>query len=106
MRWENESYDKNHILDFYSVSPCILLMVAVTFTQVVSFLLHNMSLHVAWCLHAIINSDTVSEESLSSLLSKRTTLFEQLEHFLYAHTEVQEEGKRANQPACRVSILH
>ncbi|RVW21247.1 Sister-chromatid cohesion protein 3 [Vitis vinifera] len=73
--------------------------------EVVSFLLHNMSLHVAWCLHAIINSDTVSEESLSSLLSKRTTLFEQLEHFLYAHTEVQEEGKRANQPACRVCII-
>lgn len=73
--------------------------------EVVSFLLHNMSLHVAWCLHAIINSDTVSEESLSSLLSKRTTLFEQLEHFLHAHTEVQEEGKRANQPACRVCII-
>ncbi|RVX20901.1 Sister-chromatid cohesion protein 3 [Vitis vinifera] len=73
--------------------------------EVVSFLLHNMSLHVAWCLHAIINSDTVSEESLSSLLSKRSTLFEQLEHFLHAHTEVQEEGKRANQPACRVCII-
>lgn len=80
-------------------------MVAVTFSQVASFLLHNMSLHGAWCLHSIINSDIVSEESVLSLLSKRNALFEQLEHFLDAHTEVQER-KRGNQPACRVSIVH
>ncbi|GAB2283024.1 peptidyl-prolyl cis-trans isomerase precursor [Dionaea muscipula] len=50
--------------------------------EVVSFLLLNMYLHIAWCLHAIVCGESVSEASLSSLLSKRTILFNQLGLFL------------------------
>lgn len=79
----------------------LLLMLA----QVVSFLLLNMYLHLAWCLHSIVNSETVSEASLSSLLSKRTTLFEQLQYFLNTFAEAEKVGKNGNQLCCRVSIL-
>lgn len=72
--------------------------------QVVSFLLLNMYLHVAWSLHSIINSEAVSEASLSSLLSKRATLFEELEYFLNPPPDVHEESKYGNQLACRVSM--
>lgn len=71
--------------------------------QVVSFLLLNMSLHLEWSLHSIINSETVSEASLSSLLAKRKSLSEQLEYFLNSPPEL--EGNRGNLLACRVSIL-
>ncbi|KAK9281795.1 hypothetical protein L1049_004701 [Liquidambar formosana] len=73
--------------------------------EVFSFLLLNMYLHVAWCLHSIINCETVSEASLSSLLSKRATLFEQLEYYLNPPPEIQEEGKYGNQLACRVCTI-
>ncbi|XP_062087056.1 sister-chromatid cohesion protein 3-like isoform X2 [Humulus lupulus] len=56
--------------------------------EVVCFLLLNMYIHLAWCLKSIISSEVVSEASLSSLLSKRTTLFNNLEYFLNSpHTE-------------------
>lgn len=71
-------------------------------TEVVSFLLLNMYMHLAWGLHSVINSETVSEASLSSLLSKRNTLFEQLEYFLNTLEEV---GKHENQLACRVCTI-
>lgn len=83
----------------------IYIHLLVMLFQVVSFLLLNMYLHLAWCLHSIVNSETVSEASLSSLLSKRNTFFEQLEYFLNTLTEVEEVGKRGNQLACRVSIF-
>ncbi|KAB1203030.1 Sister-chromatid cohesion protein 3 [Morella rubra] len=70
--------------------------------EVVSFLLLNLYLHLAWCLHSIVNSETVSEASLSSLLSKRNTFFEQLEYFLSTFTEREEVGKHGNQLACRI----
>ncbi|CAK9185210.1 unnamed protein product [Ilex paraguariensis] len=73
--------------------------------EVVSFLLLNMYLHVAWCLHSIIKSDTVSETSLSSLLSRRTTLFEQLEYFLHTPPGAQDVSKGGNQLACRVCTI-
>ncbi|XP_059660558.1 sister-chromatid cohesion protein 3 isoform X2 [Cornus florida] len=73
--------------------------------EVVSFLLLNMYLHVAWCLHSVINSETVSEASLSSLFSKRTTLFKQLEYFLQTPSEIQGEGECGNQLACRVCTI-
>ncbi|PON96681.1 Coatomer beta subunit [Trema orientale] len=50
--------------------------------EVVCFLLLNMYVHLAWCLKSVISGDVVSEASLSSLLSKRFTLFEHLEYFL------------------------
>ncbi|OMO77828.1 Armadillo-like helical [Corchorus capsularis] len=73
--------------------------------EVVGFLLLNMYLDVAWSLHSIINSETVSEGSLSSLLSKRDTLLEELEYFLNAPCEVEEGGKFGNQLACRVCTI-
>ncbi|KAG4120112.1 hypothetical protein ERO13_D11G123600v2 [Gossypium hirsutum] len=73
--------------------------------EVVSFLLLNMYLDVAWSLHSIINSETVSEGSLSSLLSKRDTLLEELEYFLNAPPEVGEGSKSGNQLACRVCTI-
>ncbi|XVF72517.1 hypothetical protein PTKIN_Ptkin12aG0127600 [Pterospermum kingtungense] len=73
--------------------------------EVVSFLLLNMYLDVAWSLHSIISSETVSEGSLSSLLSKRDTLLEELEYFLNAPSEVMEGGKSGNQLACRVCTI-
>ncbi|KAK2990557.1 hypothetical protein RJ640_019837 [Escallonia rubra] len=72
--------------------------------EVVSFVLLNMHLHVAWCLHSIINSETVSEATLLSLSSKRTALFEQLEHFL-SPLEVREVSKCGNLLACRVCTI-
>ncbi|CAB4311957.1 unnamed protein product [Prunus armeniaca] len=71
--------------------------------EVVSFLLLNMSLHLEWSLHSIINSETVSEASLSSILAKRKSLSEQLEYFLNSPPEL--EGNRCNLLACRVCIL-
>ncbi|EOX94906.1 Sister-chromatid cohesion protein 3 [Theobroma cacao] len=73
--------------------------------EVVSFLLLNMYLDVAWSLHSIINSEIVTEGSLSSLLSKRDTLLEELEYFLNAPPEVREGGKSGNQLACRVCTI-
>ncbi|KAL0389572.1 UNVERIFIED_CONTAM: Sister-chromatid cohesion protein 3 [Sesamum calycinum] len=51
--------------------------------EVVSFLLLNMFLHVSWCLHSVLSSETVSEAALSSLVEKRDALLEQLEYFLH-----------------------
>ncbi|KAG2697238.1 hypothetical protein I3843_07G096600 [Carya illinoinensis] len=73
--------------------------------EVVSFLLLNMYLHLAWCLHSIVNSETVSEASLSSLLSKRTTFFEQLQYFLNTFAEGEKVGKNGNQLGCRVCTI-
>lgn len=74
--------------------------------EVVNFLLLNMYLHVAWCLHSIINSGTVPEESVHSLLAKRSTLFQHLEYY-YLETlpENQGEGKGGNKLACRVCTV-
>lgn len=63
-----------------------------------------MYLHVAWCLHFIISSERVPEASLSSLLLKRGTLFEQLQYFLHS-PETQEARKCGNQLASRVNIF-
>ncbi|KAK1561092.1 hypothetical protein Q3G72_034335 [Acer saccharum] len=73
--------------------------------EVVGFLLLNMYLHLAWSLHSIINSETVSEASLSSLLLKRNTLFEELEYFLNTSSTVEEGSKLGNQLACRVCTI-
>ncbi|KAJ7977482.1 sister-chromatid cohesion protein 3 [Quillaja saponaria] len=72
--------------------------------EVVSFLLLNMYLHLAWSLHSIINSEIVSEASLSSLLSKRNILFEQLEYFL-TPSDIEEVGKHGSELGCRVCTI-
>lgn len=73
--------------------------------EVVSFLLLNMYLHVAWCLHSITTSKVVPEASLSSLISKRNTLFEELEHFLQIPPEAQGKGNSGNLLASRVCTI-
>lgn len=73
--------------------------------EVVIFLLLNMYLHIAWSLHSIVNSETVSGAYLSSLLLKRNTLFEELEYFLNTASGVNEESKLGNQLACRVCVI-
>ncbi|KAL3339305.1 hypothetical protein AABB24_028101 [Solanum stoloniferum] len=70
--------------------------------QVIEFLLLNMHLHVCQCLHSIINSDTILEQSISSLISKNTSFFEILESFL---TTKSPEAVRANQLACRFVLF-
>lgn len=65
-------------------------------------MLLNLYLHVAWSLHSIVNSKTISETSISTLLRDRATLFEQLEHYLNNSPEAAEEQKIGNQLAARV----
>lgn len=64
-----------------------------------------MYLHVAWTLQSIVTSETVCEAQLSSLLSKRNILFEELEYFLPTLSEEQRVSKYPNQLACRVSSI-
>jgi len=68
-------------------------------------LLLNMYLHVAWCMHSIINNETVLAASISSLWDKRNTLFVQLEHYLEPSSDVQEGGNFGNLLACRVCTI-
>ncbi|XVF32673.1 hypothetical protein REPUB_Repub17cG0102900 [Reevesia pubescens] len=91
--------------DLYGDSITILHSLRNLDDEVASFLLLNMYLDVAWSLHSIINSESVSERSLSFLLSKRDTLLEELEYFLNAPPEVREGGKSGNQLACRVCAI-
>lgn len=64
-----------------------------------------MYLHVTWCLHSIMSGKAVSEASLSSLITKRKALFDELEYFLQILLEAQGKGTSRNLLACRVSIL-
>ncbi|KAL9258659.1 Sister-chromatid cohesion protein 3-like protein [Drosera capensis] len=73
--------------------------------EVVSFLLLNMYLHVAWSLHAIVGGESVHEASLSSLLLRRTMLFNQLGHFLPHLSQGERSTKVGNQLASRVSLF-
>uniref|UniRef100_A0A164Z0G5 SCD domain-containing protein n=1 Tax=Daucus carota subsp. sativus TaxID=79200 RepID=A0A164Z0G5_DAUCS len=72
--------------------------------EVVSFLLLNMHLHVSWSLHSIVNNKTIPEASVSSLMTKRTALFAQLEHYLPPLTGSQEESKCGHLLACRTNF--
>ncbi|KAH0776512.1 hypothetical protein KY290_007923 [Solanum tuberosum] len=77
----------------------IKLKSALKEVAVIGFLLLNMHLHICYCLHSIINSGSVLEQSISSFISKRSALFELLEFFL---TTKSPEGLRASQLACCV----
>lgn len=61
-----------------------------------------MHLYVAWSLHSIINCEAVSEASLSSLISKRNTLFEELSYLLPG---IEESRKYGTQLALRVRLF-
>ncbi|KMT19550.1 hypothetical protein BVRB_1g011700 [Beta vulgaris subsp. vulgaris] len=72
--------------------------------EVNCFLVLNMFLHVNWCLYSVVSSESVNEASVSSLLSKRTTLFKQLEYFLLP-SQAGGETKLGFQLACRVCTI-
>lgn len=59
---------------------------------------------MAWSLHSIVSSETVSRDLVTSLLRTRNVLFEQLEYFLNTPSADGEVGKLGNQLACRVSF--
>ncbi|XP_027352441.1 sister-chromatid cohesion protein 3 isoform X2 [Abrus precatorius] len=73
--------------------------------EVVGFLLLNMYLHLAWGLQSIVNEETVSGASLTSLLSKRDTLLQELEYFLNLAAENKEGAKPGSELACRVCTI-
>ncbi|KAI3930532.1 hypothetical protein MKX01_036978 [Papaver californicum] len=73
--------------------------------EVVCFLLLNMYMHVAWCLRSIIDEESISQKSLDSLSSKRTTLFKQLEYFLNSNSEAGRDGRYGRLLACRVCAI-
>lgn len=88
---------RSFLLPFSHISFYVFVLI-----QVVSFLLLNMYMHIVWSLHSVVNSETVTETTLSSLLLKRNKLFEELEYFLNTASGVEEGGKIGNQLACRV----
>ncbi|TKY61845.1 Sister-chromatid cohesion protein 3 [Spatholobus suberectus] len=72
--------------------------------EVVGFLLLNMYLHLVWGLQSIVNEEAVSGASLTSLLSKRDTLLQELEYFL--NLAADKEGvKHGSELACRVCTI-
>ncbi|XP_008812653.1 sister-chromatid cohesion protein 3 [Phoenix dactylifera] len=72
--------------------------------EVKSFLLLNMYLHVAWCLQSL-DSENPAEASVTALLLKRNTLFDQLEYFTETLPEVQKEGRSWGVLSSRVCII-
>ncbi|XP_062196989.1 sister-chromatid cohesion protein 3-like [Phragmites australis] len=72
--------------------------------EVKSFLLINMHLQVAWCLHAI-DGENPSETSIDELLSKQSSLFEQLYYYLVVLPTYQKEGRSTTVLSCRVCII-
>ncbi|XP_042433098.1 sister-chromatid cohesion protein 3-like [Zingiber officinale] len=71
--------------------------------EVKCFLLLNMYLHVAWSLTFI---DVESpESSINELLSKRATLFEQLECFINELPNAPQEGRIGNLLSYRVCVI-
>lgn len=82
----------------------LLLLLDIRFAfQVVAFLLLNMFLHISWCLHSVVSSETVSEASLSSLVGKRDALLKELEHFLHNSFSLHSDVRSKTQLAYRVS---
>lgn len=71
--------------------------------EVICFVLLNMYLQVAWSVQSI-DSENPSESFLTVLLSKRTNLFEQLEHIMNSLVIVHEERRR-NVLSFRVVII-
>ncbi|XP_057532068.1 sister-chromatid cohesion protein 3 isoform X2 [Amaranthus tricolor] len=72
--------------------------------EVNCFLLLNMFLHIKWCLHSVVSSETVNDATVSYLLSKRDTLFKKLDYILLP-SQVGVEMKLGNQLACRVCVI-
>lgn len=60
---------------------------------------------MAWSLQSIINEESFSAASLTSFLSKRDTLLQELEYFVHLATDSKEGGKHGSELACRVREL-
>jgi cohesin complex subunit SA-1/2 len=64
-----------------------------------------MYLQVAWCLHAI-DGENPSETSIDELLSKQSSLFDQLYYYLVVLPTYQKEGRSTTVLSCRVRLLN
>ncbi|GAU39099.1 hypothetical protein TSUD_320740 [Trifolium subterraneum] len=65
----------------------------------------NMCLHLSWSLQSIIDGESVSAASLTSLVSKRDALLQELEYFVNLATDSNEGGKSGSELAGRVREL-
>ncbi|TVU23845.1 hypothetical protein EJB05_26228 [Eragrostis curvula] len=72
--------------------------------EVKSFILLNMYLQVAWCLHAI-DGENPSEASIDELSSKQRSLFHQLYYYLVVLPTYQKEGRSTTVLSSRVCII-
>ncbi|KAF3785962.1 Sister-chromatid cohesion protein 3 [Nymphaea thermarum] len=72
--------------------------------EVVSLLLLNMYMHVLWCRQSL-DEENPSEASLSSLLSMRSTLFQQVDYFLNYLLNAEEEEKAIALLTSRVCVI-
>jgi cohesin complex subunit SA-1/2 len=73
--------------------------------QVVGLLLQNMHIHLAWSLQSVIDGESVSDASLTSLRSKRDTLLQELEYYVNFATDSNEGDKIGSELAGRVREL-
>lgn len=64
-----------------------------------------MYLQVAWCLQAI-DGENPSESSIDELLSKQSSLFDQLYYYLVVLPTCQKEGRSTTVLSCRVRLLN
>jgi cohesin complex subunit SA-1/2 len=62
-----------------------------------------MHLQVAWCLHAI-DGENPSETSIDELLSKQSSLFDQLYYYLVVLPTYQKDGRSTTVLSCRVRL--
>ncbi|WOL10689.1 hypothetical protein Cni_G19448 [Canna indica] len=97
-----QDYAKNKLKDLEN-NLIIKLKVAIKEVQVKCFLLLNMYLYVAWCLLSIDLQST--EESISALISKRDSLFEQLECITRSLPNPPQEGRGENILSFRVIVI-
>ncbi|KAL5060472.1 hypothetical protein RYX36_032076 [Vicia faba] len=73
--------------------------------EVVGCLLQNMYFHLIWCLQSIIDGKSVSAASITSLLSKRDTLLQELVYFVVNLATDSNGGKSGSELARRVCTL-
>ncbi|KAG2563864.1 hypothetical protein PVAP13_8KG371000 [Panicum virgatum] len=66
--------------------------------------LRDMDNEVAWCLH-VIDGENPSETSIDELLSKQSSLFDQLYYYLVVLPTYQKEGRSTTVLSCRVCII-
>lgn len=73
--------------------------------EVVGLLLQNMHIHLAWSLQSVIDGESVSDASLTSLRSKRDTLLQELEYYVNFATDSNEGDKIGSELAGRVCAV-